>query len=570
MKTILNKKSVLRVIIPVLMLFAITGCEKDLEEEVYSDFTGDNFFTDVNSAELGLMGVYDVLGTEDLYGRGYLLYFHSGTDLERYWRQNRGLDDDMLANYQIQENNGWIGQVWTAFYDGINRANLVIDRVTALRDRQAEIEDPSDEETADLNAYNNILGDAYFLRGFMYFQLVKNWGDVPLRLSSEISLDELQSQRAPKEEVYQQIEADMLQAIAYLPPASAVKSAGRINKGAAQGILARIYLNWAGYPVQDTSKFEKAAEQAWAVVSGGEHQLNTTIAPVGIGGDFDQPFPQVFRNLAEKVYDLRSSMWEVHFSFQGSTRGDASTVGVWHGVQQADNSSYGRGAPRRYPLPTFFDSYEEGDSLRRDWTIAQFEINNDDEFVPLQRQQLKWGAGKFRRYLIGSISPDKNYDIMNWPVIRYADVLLMLAESVNETVMNGGTLPPGVTINNAYEAINQVRRNARALNPDAPDAEVDLSGGPGEQFRQQIRNERKWELAFENLRKPDLVRWGILVETVKETGTKMVAQGFDKETDYLPAYNIQDKHVLLPIPFSAEISQNPAILETDPTNNGYR
>ncbi|MBC9797750.1 RagB/SusD family nutrient uptake outer membrane protein [Sinomicrobium weinanense] len=570
MKTILNKKNALRVMIPVLMLFAMTGCEKDLNEEVYSDFTGDNFFTDVNSAELGLMGIYDVLGSEDLYGRGYLLYFHSGTDLERYWRQNRGLDDDLLANYQIQENNGWIGQVWTAFYDGINRANLVIDRVTVLRDKQAEITDPSSKETADLNAYNNILGDAYFLRAFMYFQLVKNWGDVPLRLSSEISFNELQSRRAPKEEVYQQIESDILQAIEYLPPASAVATPGRINRGAARGILARIYLNWAGYPVQDKSKFEKAAEQAWAVVSSGEHQLNSVIEPVGLGGEFDQPFPRVFRNLAEKVYDLRSSMWEIHFSFQGSTRGDASTVGVWHGVHQADNSSYGRGAPRRYPLPTFFDSYEEKDSLRRDWTIAQFEINKNDEFVPLERKQLKWGVGKFRRYLIGSISPDKNYDIMNWPVIRYADVLLMLAESVNETVMNGGTLPPGVTVGNAYEAINRVRRNARAQDPNVTDPETDLSGGAGEQFRQQIRNERKWELAFENLRKPDLVRWGILVETVKQTGAKMVAQGFDKETDYFPAHNIQDKHVLLPIPFSAEISQNPKILETDPTNNGYR
>lgn len=570
MKKIFNKRIILLVAIPLLISFLFTSCDSDLEEEVYSDFTGDNFFTDVNSARLGLFGIYDILGSEELYGRGYLLYFHSGTDLERFWRQNRGLDDDLLANYQIQENNGWVGQVWTAFYDGINRANLVIDRVKDLRDKLAEIPNPSAEINTELEAYNNILGDAYFLRAFMYFQLVKNWGDVPLRLSSEVALDELQSQRDPKVKVYEQIEKDMLQAIEFLPPASSVKSPGRINKGAAQGILARIYLNWAGHPIQDKSKFEKAAEQAWAVVSSGQHKLNTIIEPVGLGEEFDKPFPQVFRNLADKVYDLKSSMWEIHFSFPGSTRGDASTVGVWHGVDQETSSSYGRGAPRRYALPTFFDSFEVDDTLRRDWTIARFRINKDDVFEALDRKQLKWGVGKFRRYLIGSVSPDKNYDIMNWPIIRYADVLLMLAESINETYMNGGTLPPGLTIENAYEAVNKVRRRARNFDPNIEASTIDLDGSGGLQFQQQIRNERKWELAFENLRKSDLVRWGILIEKVRETGGVMTAEGFAEERDYLPAYTIEEKHVLLPIPFSAEISQNPAILETDPSNNGYR
>ena len=562
-----NLRTTFRLLLLIIGL-TLVSCDKVLDEEVYSSFTGDNFYNDVGSAELGLFGIYDVLATDELYGRAYLLYFHSGTDQDRYWRQNRGLDDDLMANYQIQENNAWVGKVWSEFYKGIYRANQVIERVTVLRDNMADIADRSPKEVSDLNSYNNILGDAHFLRGFMYFQLVKNWGDVPLRLTSNITIETLKAQRNSKVEVYEQIEKDMALAISLLPEASNVKSSARVSKGAAQGILARVYLTWAGSPVKDTSKFAKATELAWAVVSSGQHGLNTTVEKLTVGAPFDQFFPQVFKNLTDNVYEPRESMWEIQFSFVGASRFDASVLGTWHGITQHDNSSYGRGAPRQYNLPTFYDTFEPDDSIRRDYSIAQFEIDKNDKFVIVTRNSLKWSVGKYRRYLLNSVSPDKNYDVINFPVLRYADVLLMLAEGVNETLENGGTLPSGVSLSTAHQAVNQVRRRARML-PIGDVAASDVAGS-GQIFRQQIRNERSWELCNENLRRPDLIRWGILVETVKQTGAAMAAAGFTKEIDYFPAFNIQDRHVLMPIPFSVEISQNPDILITDPSNNGYR
>lgn len=422
----------------------------------------------------------------------------------------------------------------------------------------------------DQKALDLVIAEAQFLRGFMYFQLVRNWGDVPLKLSSVAELDDLQSQRTPKEKVYEQIEKDLLAAIAVLPEASKVTNAARINKGAARGILARIYLSWAGFPIQDTSKFTKAAEQALAVVNSGEHALNSLIEKLSVGAPYDQPFPQVFKNLADKVNELKESMWEIHFSFGIGTRFDASTVGVWHGIIQDTRSKYKRGDPRRYALPTFYDSFEKDDTLRRNWSIAQFRIDKDDNFIAEDRNRLRWGVGKFRRYLIQNPSPDNNFDVMNWPIIRYADVLLMLAESIYETTQNGGTLPAGANMDLAYEAINRVRRRARNFDPHLPQDRVDLKGGEGIDFRQQIRNERKWELCFENQRRHDLIRWGTLVETVQATGVAMKKAKYTWPHAYFPAANIQDRHVLLPIPFAAEISQNPAVLKTDPTNNGYR
>ena len=208
--------------------------------------------------------------------------------------------------------------------------------------------------------------------------------------------------------------------------------------------------------------------------------------------------------------------------------------------------------------------------MRRDWSIGQFEINRNDQFIPVDRDRLRWGVGKYRRYLLDPKSPNNNYESMNWPILRYADVLLMLAEGINETLLNGGSLPAGASIDLAYESVNKVRRRARKLDPDTPNGSVDLSGSGGDAFRQQIRDERSWELCFEGVRRTDLIRWGILVESIQKAGQGLSAQGHDVESVYLPASKVEAKHDLLPIPFSAEISQNPDILTTDPTNNGYR
>lgn len=573
MKTIFTKKNILviisqryRTIGAFLMLsLAVFSCDDLLEEEVYDAFTGDGFFTSVESAELGLFGIYDILSDRMMYGQDYLLYFQQGSDHTRHWRTKRGNDDDKLCNYEILETNSKIGNVWKTLYNGVYRTNLVIDQVTLLRDGATN--------NNELASYNNILGDAHFLRGFLYFQLVRNWGDVPIKLSSEVTLQDLKSERDPQADVYSQIEKDILLAISLLPDAPNVKSNGRINKGAAQGIMARIYLHWAGFPVKDTSKFQEAAKLSLAVIQSGYHGLNFNINKLTIGNEpFLDYFPEVFHNLADAVYDSTESMWEIHFAMPAIDTGDGSVLSAWNGILSATSSTYRRGGPRWYSLPSFYDSFAVNDSLRRDWSIATFEIRSDDEFRLLPRDQSnapKWGVGKYRRYLQPvTSSTNKNYESMNWPVLRYADVLLMYAESVNETTLNGGSLPAGASLAGAYDAVNQVRR--RAMNKFSENADIDIAGSGGEEFREQIRDERGWELCFEKIRKPDLIRWGILGNKIAETDAAMTLLGYTSEDSYYQADTFQPKNVLLPIPFAAEISQNPDILNTDPTNNGYR
>ncbi|WP_242203519.1 RagB/SusD family nutrient uptake outer membrane protein [Aestuariivivens insulae] len=581
MKTVFKKKNLKAKIsqgyrtIGVFLMLALTlfSCSDPLEEEVYDAFTGDGFFNSVTSAEQGMWGIYDKIASRDLFAERFFLFFQQGSDHARYWRVNRGNDDDFLCNYQIQENNREINEAWKGLYQAVYRANLVIDQVTLLRDGLAGKSNLSKPEAENLAAYNNVLGDAHFLRGFVYFQLIKNWGGVPLRLSSNVSLSNLKSERAPLVDVYKQIEKDILYAISLLPPASETRSPGRVSKGAAQGMMSRVYLHWAGFPLNDTSKFPEAAKQALAVMQSGQHQLNTNIEKLTVGAPFDGYFPDVFHNLAKNIYESKESMWEIHYSYPGDTNDNASVVGVWHGIRSNTSSIYKRGGPRWYPLPSFYHSFKENDSIRRDWSIARFEIDANANFVELTEDSRaprapNWGVGKFRRYLIPNLSPENNFESMNWPVIRYADVLLMFAEGVNESVLNGETLPAGATMQMAYDAVNQVRR--RAMGMFSPNSEIDLVGAGGEEFRQQIRDERSWELCFERTRKSDLIRWGILGDVIAQTSLAMDDLGFTHEEAYFQADNFEPKHVLLPIPYAAEISQNPDVLNTDPTNNGYR
>ncbi|MEQ9289625.1 MAG: RagB/SusD family nutrient uptake outer membrane protein [Cyclobacteriaceae bacterium] len=559
-------------IISMVLLFS-SSCSDLVEEEVYSSFTADNFFQDGVSAEMGMFGIYDVITSANMYGNRYILVMNSNTDHERHWRQNRGLVDDLMANFQHSETNSAIGQMWAAFYEAVNRANVAIDGITPLYEQLTAKNNLNQSEAQELTRITHALGESHLLRGFVYFQLVKTWGDVPLKLNSKPSLDQLKTERTDKVLIYEQIEKDLVKAIDLMPEASEALSVGRANKGAARGILSRVYLNWAGFPINDVSKYPLAAEQSLAVIQSGQHALNPEIVKLTIGAPFDGMFPKIFLNLAEKVFDNTENMWELHYAYPGESGADAGLIGSWYGVLQNTRSSYKRGAPRTYMLPSFYDSFEAGDSLRRDWSVATFEIRSNDEFREIQRTGTalpKWGIGKYRRYLMPVKSPNNNTEAMNWPVVRYADVLLMYAEAVNESLLNGQTLPAGASLAQAYDGVNQIRRRARNLPLNTPDARVDRTGGGGEQFRQEVRDERSWELCSEGQRHADLVRWGIYVQTVKETGQTVVDMGYTNNDQYIAGDFIQDHHIYHPIPFAAEISQNPDILNTDPTNNGYR
>ena len=182
------------------------------------------------------------------------------------------------------------------------------------------------------------------------------------------------------------------------------------------------------------------------------------------------------------------------------------------------------------PLPDFVKKFPL-DDLRRASNITTEYLGYELNFPYMPK---RWNLDQIN-------SPRSNH-ADNKLIFRLADVYLMAAEAENE--LNGPT--------SAYQYINKVRE--RAFEPDQP-----LSGLSKDDFRLAMYDERKWELAAEGERRMDLIRWGILLDVVKKTEYRV----------YDPAPNIKPRHVLLPIP-TEEFILNPALLESDPTNNGYR
>ncbi len=266
----------------------------------------------------------------------------------------------------------------------------------------------------------------------------------------------------------------------------------RITKSTAWGILARVNLKWAGEPLKNTTKFAEAKKWAEKVMDPANgHALNPD-------------YKQVFINHAQDKYDIKECLWEVEFN-KLATGGqeEEGSIGAITGIPNSDrNFGYSYGA--LHVQASYYNSFAAGD-LRRDWTINPFyygtvggvantKVNYSASQI-YNRCNAKW-----RREYETATPKNVNTTPINFPLLRYADVLLMFAEAENE--VNGPTA-------DAYKAINEVRKRAFGLTlPTPPDPAVVYELTPGldaNDFRAALRMERSHELGFEALQeiRPD-------------------------------------------------------------------
>jgi hypothetical protein len=370
---------------------------------------------------------------------------------------------------------------------------------------------------------------------------------VPLIVKPVVSANDTDVPRASEKEIYDQILKDMTEAEKLVTDISALGYGGRVSKSAVRGILARVCLSMAGYPLKDVTKYKEASKWAKMVMDAGIHSLNPD-------------YSQIFINYAQDKYDIKESIWEVEF--WGNRFGIFKETGQVAGVNgpPSSNSETGVAVGGLFATAKLYKLYEPGD-LRRDWSIANFTYNKtgpngsktlikDTTTASLYDR----AGGKWRREYELVTPKSAQWTPQNLPLLRYSDVLLMYAEAENE-VNNGPTAE-------AYQAINLVRKRAfgkllpGAANPD----EHDLKNLGHDSFFKQIVDERSRELCFELLRKPDLIRWGLFVSV-------MNAEGNEIEKDVPGAYfaqrykNVLPKHVVYPIPES-ELATNKALVQT--------
>lgn len=517
-----------RTLLSIVLFAAImtgAGCKKFLDKVPKDFISPENSFKDEASLNTALTGIYDILGKEEMYGSNIPL-IHSIAD-DGFYSRSATIAGPQVYNFDAADPT--INEMWKYLYMGIERANLLLAN--------------ADKVAMDETAKNAIKGEARFLRAYYYYVLVDFWGDVPLKTTPSTSVNEVDIARTPSRQVYDFILKEMEAAESMVYTSTKIGFGGRVSKTVIDGILARVCLKMAGHPLNDVSKYAEALKWAKKVVTPDsgpkEHQLNGSFSNIFIKHCADQ-------------YDVKESMWEVEL--YGNRGGDFEAGRLGNGIGiQCNDEVFGFSYGFVNTTTKLYNSYGATDT-RRDWTIAPYAYTYNvvsgvstvkDSTFFTSAQIYNRNIAKWRRHYEKVLPRNKNYTPINFPLLRYADVLLMLAEAENE--VNGPT-------NIALSAVKEVRDRANAT-------DVTTTIGSAAALRTLIQEERFRELAFEGLRKHDLIRWGMFVPTMNNLATEITNTG---GTAYaygaLAGKNVRVKHELYPIP-TLELSLNRAMVQ---------
>lgn len=514
----------------------MSSCSDFLDVKPNDFLKEETFYKTEKDLDAALVGVYDVMGKTGTYGR--TLFFELDMSDESFNNLSTQIVDFSLNNYDASDVKAY--NLWTLLYDGIKRANLLLENID-----KAEI-NISDENRAVIK------GQTLFLRAYYHFLITSNWGDVPLRLKfPRVTSDVHQAKETSKvvfDKVIEDMEASYPMVRSVLKPDGKYTYVGngRVTKSVVAGILARVNLKMAGYPLRDKTRFAEARK--WALVA----------MDPAFGHDLNPDYKQIFINHCQDKYDLKECLWEVEFG--KSSTGGQEEEGSLGSITGIGNSSkeFGYSYGAVHCTERYYKAFGDGD-LRRDWAI------NDYYYQAVTNIKLPYTAAqiynrsnaKWRREYETAVPKNQGTTPINFPLLRFSDVLLMFAEADNE-VNNGPT-------SDAYKAINKVRSRAYGLllpTPPNPTVDANLPSGLDIlDFRTAIQKERSLELGFEGLRRFDLIRWGIYLSTMRDLSNEIkvsapAAYKFAGRT----ADNTSERNLLLPIP-STEMSLNKLITE---------
>lgn len=532
----------------------------------------DTFYNSEAEVKYGLAGVYGAIGKEQFYGNYYSIMYANIDDLCYF---NRDVSTNYLQYCRHNASTSQVYDIWTAIYQGVNNANAFMEAV---------VETDYDKEGKYFN-------EARFLRAYYHFLLAQSFGDVPLRTKAVKTPDEVMSPATPQYEILTWAAAEM-EACLELASEEVTEQPSRVTKTTMQGILARVYLFLAGESVKGGDKtafLTKARDFAKDVIDSGKHDLNPD-------------YSRVFINMIEDEYDTEyhESMWEAEFLGDRSSAENWSNgrIGDLLGLQSGDSASskysefkcnyaYGQydGSLKLWDLYWQTDRTADENALptitdkRQEWNLPPYNYagnaqqppygettgkavaginktpyiynnvstSNDPTAAPAIRN-----CGKFRREIQyeGVKTSKLLYTTINYPILRYSDVLLMYAEASNE--LSGPT-------QEAYDCVVKVRTRAGV-------ATLPIGSYDKDSFRELVRNERGRELCFESLRRFDLIRWGIYVKEMNKYTEWAADERWSKSAKASRAANmggyIKPMHVLLPIP-AIELGVNKELVQNE-------
>ncbi len=519
-----------------------TSCFNDvLDVPSQSSFDESVVFSNYTLADYTILGIGEVFAHTNSYRGRVHLWYGFNNDVEWYNSSSHNgtnENNNSLAEYRQDISNGNMNTADNAYnelFAGIERANLCIAGLRTYGNT---------ENDADMA---HLLGEALAMRAFLYYELIKMWGDVPARFEP-ISNETIYIPKANRDEIYKQILADLDEAIEYLywpNEAKVTGSTDRVNKSFAKGLFARIAMAASGYAW-------RAADDAIGTGDGGSMRLSNdpelskaALYPralahledvIGSGtASLDPNYESLWRkvNNAEHLAAGSETLYVIPFS---------STRGRWnytHAIRHSGYSPYTGGATKTGnsggatgPVPTLWWKYQKED-VRRDMTCAHWTYNVDMTAGTEGNEMVSgvhtWYWAKFRfDWQIAAPYNGGNDCGVKPIVMRYSDVLLMAAECAAYT----GDLT------SAKEYLGEVRRRAYPGNETMAANYVNALGAGSAanndnyaiddhanagSIIKAIIDERALELAGEMVRKSDLIRWGLLKTKLDEARADVIA-----------------------------------------------
>lgn len=453
--------------------------DKFVDLQPISSSVVSNFYKTSDDIKVAVNGIYASLQKDGISKNNYI-FGEISSDNTTPVSSGTVTDQDEFDRFYIRTTNPYVSGRWNDGYNAISRVNTVLSKIDAV-DMDQELK-------------KRYIAEIKFIRAYVYFELVRTFGDIPLILKPvDDPLEGYNYVRSPISDIYIQIETDLTEAESDLPASYSGSDIGRITQGADLALLGKVYMT--------EHKYDLAIKKLEGVVETNQYDLLPNYGDI---------FKATGKNHVESIFDIQ---------FMGGGAGEGNPWPNWFAPQNSGNAviKFGGGGNNR-PTQDLIGAYEAGDK-RKDLSLATSYVNESGNTI--QDVYVK------KYYDVPATNGDNGNNI---PIIRFADILLMYAECLNELKYESD--------GKALTALNRVRIRAGLAGRKAGDLKNQ------ESFKLAIEQERRVELAFEGHRWFDLVRTGRAIEVInaKKDQIRLVAE-------------LDDHNLVFPIP-QAQIDIN--------------
>ena len=514
----------------------LTSCSDFLDQTSPSEMTGDAVFNSTTYTQQALNKVYAGLTKDETYVQSVPIHFGMNSDIELVdglgATNSNSNNERGTCNYNPQLSWSKLNNNWKGMYEAIENANIVVEGIEG----SALIA----EGNASRSKMLMFKGEALTLRAMLYLDLIRTYGDVPMKFeTTNTDGSNIYLGKTDRDVIMERLITDLEEAIGYLPWAgTSGYTTEKMTKGFAHGLLARIAMTYAGYSIRESSKsgyenmpdcdatyptqrpgtekrrelYTLAVKHLDAIIASGYHKLNPS---------YENEWYLLNQLTLDQTY--QENLYEVAHgvSFSGEM---GYTIGVRINGKTTYYGAKGNSSGKVKVTAPFFWSFNKNDQ-RRDLTFANFDIREGDNGNTIETMQgnspfgiylAKWDPRKMTDKWLNAAraSADKVATGINNVIMRYSDVLLLYAEALNE-LQGADAVGPTCGLS-ARKAFEEVRSRAFAETHKAEAISYVNSLSSGDEFFNALVDERAWEFAGEAIRKWDLISWGLLSQKIEE------------------------------------------------------